>query len=113
MSDDTAFNDPEAWGYCEVCCFIVAAKHRRRFGHRYERNGVDDQPCSGSYKKVTMEAPVEATPRIRLSLKKDTGRSASRSFWQKRRTDARTRKSTRLKPIRVAIDSEVEEECRE
>lgn len=87
--DTKAFNDPEAWGYCDFCAFDVAVFDGLRDEHRRIRNGNDSTPCAGSGRPPAERETPDATPRDQASLRKGMDRARSRQYWQRRRFLAR------------------------
>src|SRR5687768_6452465 len=91
LRDDMAFNDPAAWGFCEMCAFEVAVTkgEGKRIEHRRIRNGHEDSLCTGSYKVPIGPTPAHAVARKQISLRKDANRAQRRAHWQRRRWHAR------------------------
>lgn len=60
------FNDPEAWGYCEYCALLVAAKDGKLLPHSAKGR---DGGCNGSGNPPS-EVPEVAVPRPFVSLRR-------------------------------------------
>jgi hypothetical protein len=101
--DNKAFNDPEAWGFCDVCAFEVAVFGGRLGEHLRFRNPTEGEGlhlCRGAYKEPINPTPVEAWAKIYIDLVKSMSRQTSRRFWQQKRWKARAGARS-LKPVRV------------
>lgn len=89
ISDGMAFNDPDAWGYCEYCAFLVAVVKGKLIVHPEYRNSPNDGNCRGGGQKPTEDVPYAAMPRRLVNIRKDKYRSESRGRKQRQRTLAR------------------------
>lgn len=87
--DGKAFNDPDAWGYCEFCAFVVAVADGVRLEHPRIRLGNEKETCQGSGGVPTEETPETAKPRLQISLRKDAMRCRSRAWYQRIRFQKR------------------------
>lgn len=88
--DGMAFNDPAAWGYCDICAFLVAAKDGVRLEHRYDRTHPHDtELCTGGGRPSVTPVPAHATRLKMISLVKSVSRADRRAYWQRRRWMAR------------------------
>lgn len=58
------FNDPEAWGYCKYCAFMVAKDLTgpRLFGHGHMDSGWVKRPCCGGGEESSEAPGPEAAP---------------------------------------------------
>jgi hypothetical protein len=99
--DDKAFNDPEAWGYCNRCHFLVAVKDGLRVEHRIYRIDKGDT-CKGSLEPPVTPVPTEVDTTPPPSLYKVRSRAHLRAMWLRQRVQAR--EAARL--VRVEQDGD-------
>lgn len=99
--DDKDFNDPEAWGYCDYCIFMVAVVDGRLVEHRRFRNNANDSACSGSGRDPVADVPYVAVARIVVDLYKGFGRRKNREHWQRLRFRNRAKAREGLKATLV------------
>lgn len=66
------FNDPDAWGYCSYCAFIVATELGTgvMLPHQRIRCRAEEGDCNGSRRVPLGPAPYAAKPRKRVTLLK-------------------------------------------
>lgn len=64
------FNDPEAWGYCECCAFMVAknVETGNLLGH--EISSLNSEVCNGSYWPADPTPEKSAAPKPHHRYKK-------------------------------------------
>lgn len=81
------FNDPDAWGYCEYCAFIVARdlETATLLKHPKRDPGARGGDCNGSERPATLPVPVEAAARPFIFLYKSQGVQLRRKNLHKQR----------------------------
>lgn len=89
IEDGASFNDPQAWGFCRWCAFLVASDGRTLIDHPFDRSGAADWGCNGSGAARPEETPYTAWQQTRVDLRKDAHRSRSRAYWQRLRSNRR------------------------
>jgi hypothetical protein len=87
--DNVGFNDPEAWGFCSYCAFLVGAKDGLLLPHRRVRNGAEDRQCNGSFGPADAPVPEVAKARPYVGLRKLPDRARARAHAQRERWAAR------------------------
>lgn len=63
MIGPAEFNDPDAWGYCTDCKFIVAVDQGLKWKHNSHRSLMSESECPGGG-----DAPAKRTPKEVASL---------------------------------------------
>lgn len=57
------FNDPDAWGFCRHCAFLVAVEDGKLWDHRWlGRQGGSDMDCAGIGLDPDEQPGPEAVP---------------------------------------------------
>lgn len=69
---DIGFNEPDSWGFCEYCAYMVARSLDDGLLERHPKRGADSSggDCNGSGREPIIPAPIEATRRPFVSITK-------------------------------------------